>query len=330
MFTLGLDMFLRTGFLENYKSLFSTADNIPYQIYGGIYGMLGVLSLAFLVGFLVQIPLFFIYKRNQRAKARANAVPALNSPYGQGYNRDNNRDSRYRDSGYRDSQYRDSQYRDSQYRDSQYGGSQYGSRDQLNTTYGNQAAVPVKKEYNWWGKRTNKDANQGGYDNEKYNYQNQNNLGPRPHLQVPQQQQQQGYHQSAQQPVGQQQAAFQQQPVRQQQPMGQQQPMEQQQPVLQQQSAFQQQPVIQQQPAAVQQPSFDQPSVVQPQQQPVAAQQLGSTATTVGGDKSVVFEEKKNWLGRKKLVPKFSDAASSTANNSQAADTTTSAPPALA
>ena len=100
MFTLGLDMFLRTGFLENYKNLFRTGSSVPYQIYGGIYGMLGVLSFMFLLGYLIQIPLYLKYKRKQRAKARASAIPSItgsNVPY-DGYNQ---------------------------------WGSQYGSRDQL-------------------------------------------------------------------------------------------------------------------------------------------------------------------------------------------------------
>ncbi|KAG0274747.1 hypothetical protein BGZ95_009507 [Linnemannia exigua] len=104
MFTLGLDMFLRTGFLENYKHLFRTGNNVPYQMYSGIYGMLGVLSLTFLLGYLFQIPLYFLHKRRQRR----HAVPVFNGPYGA-----SNRDSQY--GGQNGSQY----------------GSQYGSRDHL-------------------------------------------------------------------------------------------------------------------------------------------------------------------------------------------------------
>ncbi|KAF9368173.1 hypothetical protein CPC16_005615, partial [Podila verticillata] len=82
MFTLGLDMFLRTGFLENYKNLFRTGSEVPYTINGGIYGMLGVLSLTFVLGYLFQIPLYFAHRRKVRAAARASAVPPVNGPYG--------------------------------------------------------------------------------------------------------------------------------------------------------------------------------------------------------------------------------------------------------
>ncbi|KAG0197735.1 hypothetical protein BGX28_008741 [Mortierella sp. GBA30] len=143
MFTLGLDMFLRTGFLENYKNLFQTGSSVPYQIYSGIYGMLGVLSFMFLLGFLVQIPLYFHQKRKQRRLARANAMPPVNGPYG----------------GY--------------YRDSQYGshwGSQYGSRDHLTGAY----SQPMP-EYTWWGKRKNRDSHLGypqGHGYSEKGYQN--------------------------------------------------------------------------------------------------------------------------------------------------------------
>ncbi|GJJ68541.1 hypothetical protein EMPS_00887 [Entomortierella parvispora] len=351
MFTLGLDMFLRTGFLENYQYLFRTGNTVPYQIYSGIYGMLGVLSLSFVIGFLFQIPLYFHHRRNQRALARANAVPAVNSPYG--YNQNEKRDSRYRDSQhrdsqyrgsqnrdsqYRDSQYRDSQYRDSQYRDSHYGGSQYGSRDQLNATYGTQQVghvgsqqvgqvgaqqvgqagtqqvAPAKKKYTWWGKRVKKDAdvNQGGYSSEKYNAQSQGSLVQSAQQQLAQQQQ------VYQQSVPQQQQVYQ-QSVPQQQVYQQSVPQQQ----VYQQSVPQQQPVIQQQPMAIQQP------VVQPQQPVVQSQQsasvphLGSSTTSVGGEKTVIFEEKKGWFGRTKVVPKIADAASSTASNSNALATAT-------
>ncbi|KAF9178109.1 hypothetical protein BGZ51_008099 [Haplosporangium sp. Z 767] len=155
MFTLGLDMFLRTGFLENYKNLFHTGSTVPYQVYSGIYGMLGVLSLMFLLGYLVQIPLYIHHKRKQRAKARADAVPPVNRPYG------------------------------GPYRDSQYGsqwGSQYGSRDYLNAPP-HQAPVP---EYTWWGKRKNRDSylndpymhgyNEKGYQNLQNQSHSVNNL----------------------------------------------------------------------------------------------------------------------------------------------------------
>ncbi|KAF9080458.1 hypothetical protein BGX23_002128 [Mortierella sp. AD031] len=121
MFTLGLDMFLRTGFLENYKYLFRTGNNVPYQMYSGIYGMLGILSLTFLLGYLFQIPLYFLHKRKQRAH-----IPPA-EPYGVSN------------------------------RDSQYGGqwgSQYGSRDHLGAPQ-NQGAPA---EYTWWGKRKTKET----------------------------------------------------------------------------------------------------------------------------------------------------------------------------
>ncbi|KAF9426899.1 hypothetical protein BGZ94_005820 [Podila epigama] len=127
MFTLGLDMFLRTGFLENYKNLFRTGSKVPYQLYGGIYGMLGVLSLMFLLGYLFQIPLYFMHKR----KTRAHAVPPVNGPYGYGNG-------------------------------SQYGG-QYGSRDNLAPGQ----PRPTPNEYTWWGKRKNAPVhdNHGPYGN---------------------------------------------------------------------------------------------------------------------------------------------------------------------
>lgn len=77
MFTFGLDMFLRTGFLENTKELFRTGDDIPYQIYSGIYGMLGVLSFTFLLGYLLQPTLYVLHKRRQRRRA----IPTANDPY---------------------------------------------------------------------------------------------------------------------------------------------------------------------------------------------------------------------------------------------------------
>ncbi|KAF9094125.1 hypothetical protein BGX29_009644 [Mortierella sp. GBA35] len=145
MFTLGLDMFLRTGFLENYKYLFRTGNNVPYQMYSGIYGMLGILSLTFLLGYLFQIPLYFLHKRKQRAH-----IPPA-EPYGVSN------------------------------RDSQYGGqwgSQYGSRDHLGAPQ-NQGALA---EYTWWGKRKTKETPMNNPYNHGYSekgYQpvySQNNL----------------------------------------------------------------------------------------------------------------------------------------------------------
>ncbi|KAG0048819.1 hypothetical protein BGZ83_006281 [Gryganskiella cystojenkinii] len=323
MFTLGLDMFLRTGFLENYKNLFRTGNTVPYTIYSGIYGMLGVLSLMFLLGYLFQIPLYFNYKRRQRKLARASAVPSVNGPYG--YN--SNRNSQYGTG-------------------SHYGGSQYGSRDQLNTPYGSQ---PVKKEYNWWGKRVNKDAplnnNRDSYYSDK--------------------QYQQSGHVQAQQPIVQQQPVAIQQPAvptttttqaggdktvifeekkdwlgrtkvvpkiannrdsyhsENYQQSGHVQAQSQnsqsnyQQPIVQ-----QQQPIIQQQPAVVQQSAVPSTTTTTAQSVP----HLGSTTTSVGGDKPVIFKEKKNWLGRKKIVPTFADASTastSTAGHNVAATGTT-------
>ncbi|KAF9899888.1 hypothetical protein EC991_008214 [Linnemannia zychae] len=159
MFTLGLDMFLRTGFLENYKHLFRTGNNVPYQMYSGIYGMLGVLSLTFLLGYLFQIPLYFLHKRRQRR----HAVPDVNGPYGA-----SNRDSQY--GGQYGGQY----------------GSQYGSRDHLGVPQ-NQGAPA---EYTWYGKRKTTPAPANNPYNHGYNekgYQpvySQNNL-TQPHQGAP-------------------------------------------------------------------------------------------------------------------------------------------------
>ncbi|KAG0253474.1 hypothetical protein BG011_006352 [Mortierella polycephala] len=94
---------------------------------------LGSLTIIFATVLIVQIPLYILHKRNQRAKIRASVVPPVNRPYG------------------------------GSYRDSQYGSqwdSQYGSRDHLNAPP-HQAPVP---EYTWWGKRKNRDS----YPNDPY------------------------------------------------------------------------------------------------------------------------------------------------------------------
>lgn len=235
MFTLGLDMFLRTGFLENYKHLFRTGDQVPYQMYSGIYGMLGVLSLTFLIGYLFQIPLYFLHKRRQRRYA----VPVVNDPYGT-----SNRDSQY-----------GGQYGGSQW------GSQYGSRDHLGAPQ-NQA---TPAEYTWYGKRKNPPVPANNPYNHEYNekgYQpvySQNNLNQPTHG------------------------------------------------------------------APVAAPSSAATPVVTSTSQSQAAP-ISGIASTTGGDKAVVFEEKKNWLGRTKVVPKFVDNATSSAATTTTASTTTQPP----
>ncbi|KAG0085679.1 hypothetical protein BGZ93_003451 [Podila epicladia] len=234
MFTIGLDMFLRTGFLENYQHLFKTGSQVPYSLNGGIYGMLGVLSLMFLLGYLVQIPLYFRHRRKVRAAARASAVPPVapypygTSPYGP------------------------------------YGGSQYDSRDHLQQ---------APHEYTWWGKRkTPKEPmystgpyGHHGYTEKGYQHLPNQSVSSSNLLNQHPAQQQNVYHPP---PVA--------------------------------------QPVLQPQP----QP---QPQV-KPSSQPINA----LSATTTSGEKAVVFEEKKNWLGRTKVVPKLVDpsAVNTTAGTS--------------
>ncbi|KAH7059132.1 hypothetical protein BKA57DRAFT_529788 [Linnemannia elongata] len=235
MFTLGLDMFLRTGFLENYKHLFRTGNQVPYQMYSGIYGMLGVLSLTFLLGYLFQIPLYFLHKRRQRRYA----VPVVNGPYGT-----SNRDSQY-----------GGQYGGSQW------GSQYGSRDHLGVPQ-NQGAPA---EYTWYGKRKNPPVPASNPYNHGYNekgYQpvySQNNLNQPTH----------GAPLAA--------------------------------------------PSSQAAPA----------DASASQNQAAHISGVGSTTT---GDKAVIFEEKKDWLGRTKVVPKFADNATSSAATTTAATTATQPP----
>ncbi|KAG9072244.1 hypothetical protein KI688_000013 [Linnemannia hyalina] len=239
MFTLGLDMFLRTGFLENYKQLFRTGNNVPYQMYSGIYGMLGVLSLAFLLGFLFQIPLYFLHRRKQRR----HDVPVVKGPYG---------------TSNRDNQYGGSQY------GSQYGGSQYGSRDHLGVPQ-NQGAPA---EYTWYGKRKNPPVPANNPYNHGYNekgYQpvySQNNLNQPTHG------------------------------------------------------------------APVAAPSSQAGPVVPSTSQNQAAN-ISDVPSTTTGDKTVAFEEKKNWLGRTKVVPKFTDNAISSTATANADTTATATQPPL-
>ncbi|KAF9326803.1 hypothetical protein BG006_009806 [Podila minutissima] len=240
MFTLGLDMFLRTGFLENYKHLFKTGSQVPYTLNGGIYGMLGVLSFMFLLGYLVQIPLYFRHKRKVRAAARASAVPPVNAPYPYPY---------------------PYPYGASPY--GQYGGPPYDSRDHLQQ---------APHEYTWWGKR--KTPKEPMYDNAPYGHH--------------------GYHEKGYQHLPNQsmsssnllnQHRVQQQNVYHPPPVNQQ-------PVP--------QPQTQPQPQPQPQPQVKQ---VQPSSQSINA----LSTTTTSGEKAVVFEEKKNWLGRTKVVPKLVD-----------------------
>lgn len=237
MFTLGLDMFLRTGFLENYKNLFQTGSQVPYTLNGGIYGMLGVLSLMFLLGYLVQIPLYFHHKRKVRAAARASAVPPVMGPYPYGT-------TRY----------------------SQYGGSQYDSHDHLQ---------PTPHKYTWWGKRKT--------PKEPMYYK-----GPYDHH---------GYTEKGYQPLPNQSMSssnlLNQHPVHQQ-------------------NVYQPPPVPQHVPQPVPQPAPQPASQPLPQSQVDRAQPSNKSinalsTTTASGEKAVVFEEKKGWFGRTKVVPKLVD-----------------------
>ncbi|KAF9290544.1 hypothetical protein BGZ68_006780 [Mortierella alpina] len=246
MFTLGLDMFLRTGFLENYKHLFKSSSTVPYQLYSGIYGMLGVLSLMFLLGYLVQIPLYFLHRRRQRRRA----VPPVNGPYDGRYN---NRDSQY------------SQW-----------DSQYGSRDHLAGPYN---AAPAA-EYTWWGKRKNKDAHlsnnpygygysEKGYHNVHSQSRSVHNLNQAQHANTGKAVDRTSY-------LG---------------PGG---------------------------PKAEVDNSMNRASMAAPlgttyasptiNRSSVTSAPLGVASTT--GDRTVVFEEKKNWLGRTKVVPRLADTGS--------------------
>ncbi|KAG0018206.1 hypothetical protein BGZ81_010336 [Podila clonocystis] len=239
MFTLGLDMFLRTGFLENYKHLFKTGSKVPYTLNGGIYGMLGILSFMFLLGYLVQIPLYFRHKRKVRAATRASAVPPINGPY----------------------PYGTSPY--SQYGGSQYGGSQYDSRDHLH---------PTPHKYTWWGKRkapVEPAYNTGPYGHHGYN--------------------EKGYQHLPNQSMSSNNLLNQ--------------------PPVQQQSVYH--------PAPVPQPV--------PQTQSVPQPQVSQVQPSTIGEKTVVFEEKKNWLGRKKVVRKLVDpsTASTTTGTTPGTATTT-------
>jgi hypothetical protein len=251
MFTLGLDMFLRTGFLENYKELFRTGDDVPYQMYSGIYGMLGVLSLSFLLGYLFQIPLYFRHRRKQRRSA----VPIVNDPYGPygpyGPHGLSNRDSQYGGGGPWGSQY----------------GSQYGSRDHLGVPQ-NQGAPA---EYTWYGKRKNppvpaSNSYSHGYNEKGYqpvysqNNLNQPTYGP---------------------------------------------------PVV------QNAPVVQPAPTPVVQTA---PTPVVASSSQTQAAPISGVATT-SGDKTIVFEEKKNWLGRTKVVPKLAENATTSSANTTASAT---------
>ncbi|KAF9958507.1 hypothetical protein BGZ72_000258 [Mortierella alpina] len=247
MFTLGLDMFLRTGFLENYKHLFKSSSTVPYQLYSGIYGMLGVLSFMFLLGYLVQIPLYFLHRRRQRRRA----VPPVSGPYPGGYNRD-------------------SQY-------SQWD-SQYGSRDHLAGPY-NQAPAP---EYTWWGKRKNRDAhltnNPYGYGHGEKGYHNVhsqsrsvNNLNQAQH-QNPGKTVDRNYYQGA---AGGPKAEVDN-------PLNR--------------ASVASAPLA----TTYASPTINRSSVV--------SAPLAIASTT--GDRTVVFEEKKNWLGRTKVVPRLADTAS--------------------
>ncbi|KAG0350032.1 hypothetical protein BG005_010425 [Podila minutissima] len=231
MFTLGLDMFLRTGFLENYKHLFKTGSQVPYTLNGGIYGMLGVLSFMFLLGYLVQIPLYFHHKRKVRAAARASAVPPVSAPYPYPY---------------------PYPYGATPY--GQYGGPQYDSRDHLQQ---------APHEYTWWGKR--KTPKEPMYDQGPYGYH--------------------GYHEKGYQHLPNQSMSssnlLNQHPV-------------------QQQNVYHPPPVPQPVPQPQPQPQVKQ---VQPSSQSINA----LSTTTTSGEKAVVFEEKKNWLGRTKVVPKLVD-----------------------
>lgn len=290
MFTLGLDMFLRTGFLENTKELFRTGDDIPYQMYSGIYGMLGVLSFTFLLGYLLQPTLYFLHKRRKRR----HAVPAVNGPYAPygpndpygpyapygpctpyGPHGPSNRDSQYGGGGPYGSQY----------------GSQYDSRDHLGVPQNQNAPA----EYTWYGKRKNppvpaNNPYSHGYNEKGYQpVYSQNNLN-QPHYGAP---------------VAQHAPVIQTAPA----------------PVVQTASS----PVLQSAPAPVVQiPSSP---VLQSAPTPVVASssqtqptQINGAATTTG-DKAIVFEEKKNWLGRTKVVPKLAESATSSSATATAAAT---------
>ncbi|KAF9158341.1 hypothetical protein DFQ26_007739 [Actinomortierella ambigua] len=140
MLTVGLDMFLRTGFNENYQSMFVDSQSSNYTLNGGIYGMLGVLSLTFLVGALVQLPLFFVHQRNRRRLARLTAVP----PVAGGPNRT---------------------YPP--------GATAATSRDNLLGP--NSGAGSEKRKYNWWGKRV--DNNASAYHQQQSPYYNNEKVG---------------------------------------------------------------------------------------------------------------------------------------------------------
>ncbi|KAG0232010.1 hypothetical protein BGW42_008521 [Actinomortierella wolfii] len=219
MFTLGLDMFLRTGFIENYRNMFRHTDAVNYTLNGGIYGMLGVVSLMYLLGALIQLPLFIRHWRNKRRLARAAAAS--------------------RSDGYGAAPYN----RGSQYGGSQYGGSQYGnSRDNL-LGPNSGAGTGEKREYNWWGKRINKNSAPGaapaGMHGPNQSYYSEKSGGRN---------------------------------------------------------------------VATTQASHVNPATT-------------AATTTAGGDKAVVFEEKKDWLGRSKVVPKVVAAGAVGAAGAKAAST---------
>ncbi|KAF9936490.1 hypothetical protein BGZ67_002351 [Mortierella alpina] len=253
MFTLGLDMFLRTGFLENYKHLFKSSSTVPYQLYSGIYGMLGLLSLMFLLGYLVQIPAYFLHRR----KLRRQAVPPVNGPYPPGgYN---NRNSQY------------SQW-----------DSQYGSRDHLAGGPYNPAPAP---EYTWWGKRKNKDAqltnNPYGYGYSEKGYQNVhsqsrsvNNLNQAQHHNNAGKAVDRDYYQGPGGGAG---------------------------PKAEVDNSMNRASVAS---APMGGTKYASPTI---NRSSVVSAPLAVASTT--GDRTVVFEEKKNWLGRTRVVPRLADTA---------------------
>ncbi|KAF9946693.1 hypothetical protein BGZ70_003099 [Mortierella alpina] len=255
MFTLGLDMFLRTGFLENYKQLFKSSSTVNYQLYSGIYGMLGVLSLMFLLGYLVQIPLYFLHRRKQRRQA----VPPVNGPYAGGYN---NRNSQY------------SQW-----------DSQYGSRDHLAGGGGPYNPAPAP-EYTWWGKRKNKDAHltnnpygygysEKGYHNVHSESRSVNNLNQAQHLNTGKAVDR-NYYQGPAGGVGGPKAEVDNSMNR-----------------------------VSMASAPMGGTTYASPTI---KRSSVLSAPVAIASTT--GDRTVVFEEKKNWLGRTKVVPRLTDTAS--------------------
>ncbi|KAF9976443.1 hypothetical protein BGZ73_008578 [Actinomortierella ambigua] len=146
MFTIGLDLFLRTGFMENYKNMFSTSNTANYTLNGGIYGMLGVVSLMYLLGLLIQLPLYIRHLRYQRLKRRAAAVPPVGGPGAPYY-------------GYNNRPYPPG-----------------ASRENL---LGPNSGAPgtEKREYNWWGKRINKEP---AYPQQPPYYYNEKSPGVTP------------------------------------------------------------------------------------------------------------------------------------------------------